>query len=194
DYKKATEYLCEGSDIYSDSIRVYLTAYPNDYISALKKIPRKTLLMFTHAVQSYIFNEALSKILIEAQSSKYTENISNSDDIGRYSIKYSMGEFVFLRDAKDYANLEGTESLELVGFDTKNMNHHIKHVLEAAGISLRDFVVKALPELSVEGAIRECFVEVQNIDVRMLDDRAILEFELPKGSYATIVVKALFSN
>ncbi|MGV8141140.1 MAG: tRNA pseudouridine(13) synthase TruD, partial [Candidatus Woesearchaeota archaeon] len=46
DYKKATEYLCEGSDIYSDSIRVYLTAYPNDYISALKKIPRKTLLMF----------------------------------------------------------------------------------------------------------------------------------------------------
>ena len=56
----------------------------------------------------------------------------------------------------------------------------------------RDFIIRALPELSVEGAIRECFIDVEDLKIERMDDRAIVEFFLPKGSYATIVVKALF--
>jgi tRNA pseudouridine13 synthase len=184
-YKRATEYMCESSDIYADTARVYLTAYPNDYVGALKRIPKKTLLMFVHAVQSFIFNKALSNILIENASFK---------SIKKNSIKYSLGEITFYKYQKDYDDLKNIESLELVGFDTHTLNHHIKHILEDDGLSLRDFIIRALPDLSVEGTKRECFVEVKDIDVRILEDRAIVGFELPKGSYATIVIKALFNN
>jgi tRNA pseudouridine13 synthase len=185
DYKGATEYMCESSDIYADTARVYLTAYPNDYIGALKKIPRKTLLMFIHAVQSFIFNEALSEILVKNAS--YT-------GVEKYVIKYSLGEVVFYKDSKDYDDLEFKESLELVGFDTHTSNHYIKHIIEDKGIFPRDFIIRAFPDVSVEGTTRECFVKVKNLDVRMLENRAIIEFELPKGSYATMVVKALFND
>jgi tRNA(Glu) U13 pseudouridine synthase TruD len=87
-----------------------------------------------------------------------------------------------------------TSSLELVGFNTNNMNHYIKHLLNELSLTQRDFIVRALPDLSVEGTTRECFVDVQNFEKEILEERAILEFELPKGSYATIVVKMLVNQ
>jgi tRNA pseudouridine13 synthase len=185
DYKKATEYMCESSDIYADTARIYLAAHPNDYIGALKKIPKKTLLMFIHSVQSYIFNEALAKILIGDASSRNIES---------YAVAYSLGKLVFYDTVQEYDYVKETESLDLIGFDTHTINHHIKHILEEKGITLRDFIIRAIPDMSVEGTTRECFVEVKSLEVHMLEDRAIIEFDLPKGSYATIVVKALFNE
>jgi tRNA(Glu) U13 pseudouridine synthase TruD len=139
--------------------------------------------MFVHAVQSFIFNEALSRILIE-------NAIKNS--IEYYIIPYSAGNFVFYKKHTDYEGL--TDVLELTGFNTLNMNHNIKKILNELSLTQRDFIVRALPDLSVEGTTRECFAEVRNFEKRILDDRVILEFELNKGSYATIVVKMLFNG
>jgi len=182
DYKKAVGYMCESSSVYADTSTVYLAAHPNDYIGTLQHVSKKTLLIFIHAVQSFIFNEALSNILIENALKKGIEF---------YIIPYSIGRLVFYENYEDYEDL--TESLELIGFDTKSLNHHTKQLLEESGLIQRDFIVRALPDLSVEGTIRECFVEVQNLETEIMDDRTILEFELQKGAYATIAVKALFN-
>jgi tRNA pseudouridine13 synthase len=183
DYKNAVKYMCESSGIYSDTSTIYLAAHPNDYIGALQRIPKKTLLMFIHAVQSFIFNETLSNMLMENAMKKSIEY---------YIVPYSIGRFVFYKNCSDYDDL--TESLELIGFDTKSLNHYTKQLLEESGLVQRDFIVRALPDLSAEGTIRECFVEVQNLETEIMDDRTILEFELSKGAYATIVVKALFNG
>jgi len=181
DYKKAVEYMCESSDLYTQKSVEYLAKHSNDYIGALKNAPRKILLMCIHSVQSYLFNEALSKMLFEHATTKGIEC---------KVVDYSLGRFVYYKDIADYESIL-LESLELAGFNSTSLNHHIKNLLEHNGLSQRDFITRALPELSVEGAVRECFIEVENLKIERMDDRAIVEFELPKGSYATIVLKAL---
>jgi len=188
-YKDAVKYMCESSDIYTDTITIYMAAHPNDYVGALQHVNKKTLLMFIHAVQSSMFNEALSKILLE-------NALKNSYEY--YLVPYSLGNFVFYKNSSDYDKIIESsiipESLELVGFNTQTMNHQVKHLLDEKSLTPREFIVRALPDLSVEGTIRECFTEIQNFEKRLLNDRVILEFELGKGSYATIVIKMLFGG
>jgi len=179
-YKRAVEYMCESSDIYADTTKTYLEVHSNDYIGALQHIPKKTLLIFIHSVQSAIFNHVLASILIEhsgGNQSKY------------FSIPYSLGNLIYYEDQSRYSGC--IEELELVGFNTQDIHHHTKRFLEGIGLSQRDFIIRALPDLSVEGTTRECFIDVQNLEIELLDDRAIIQFELPKGSYATNVIKAL---
>ncbi len=183
EYKKAVDYMCESSSIYSDTVVVYLAAHPNDYVGALQRIPKRTLTLFIHAVQSFIFNEALSRILLEHAIKK---------DIKHRVVPYSIGNFVFYENYEDYEGL--IDKLELIGFNTTDMDHNIKYLMTEIGLTRRDFIIRALPDLSVEGTTRESFVQIENLEIELLDERAILEFELPKGSYATIVVKSLFNE
>jgi tRNA pseudouridine13 synthase len=194
-YKLAADYMCKSKGIYADAALVYWTAHPTDYVGALQHVPKRILILYIHSVQSHIFNEALSRLLLDHSQS------SERDDILHYIADYVvgslgeekiLGKLVFYNYTEDYAEL--TNSLELVGFNTAIMNHYVKKVLEEAGLSPRDFIIRALPDLSVEGVSRECFVDVINFEHRILDDRVIMEFELPKGSYATIVIKALFGE
>jgi len=187
EYKKAVEYMCASSSIYADTTTIYLAAHPNDYVGALQRIPKKTLMMFIHAVQSFIFNEALSRILLENALKK---------NIKHYIIPYSAGNFLFYENCEDYESIGNSLEffLELIGFNTNKMDHQVKYVMTELSLTQRDFIIRALPDLSVEGSSRTCFVQVQNLDVRIMDDRTILEFELQKGSYATIVVKMLFNE
>jgi len=180
DFKHACESLLISDGNYENDARVHLAARPNDYIGALHKAPIKTLLMFIHAVQSYIFNEAICRMLIE-----------NAEKNG---IKYetlNMGNFrlVFYTDIVDYEKID-VESLNLAGFNIK-IDHHSMDVLKEFGLTERDFIVKAIPELTVEGISREIFINTE-VESEVLGDRAIIEFELSKGSYATIVMKGLF--
>lgn len=182
DYKGAVRFMCESSDIFADTVRIYTAAHPNDYVGALQHLPKKILLMFIHAVQSFIFNEALGRILSAHASDK---------SIMSKIIPYSLGSLVFYDDPRIYSCISGAEYLQLVGFNTEEFNHHVKKILSEVGLVQRDFIVRALPDLSVEGTVRECFIEVKDLEIRLLEDRIILEFELPKGAYATNVVKAL---
>ena len=191
-YQVAADYVCKSGGVFANAAAVYLKAHPTDYVGALKLVPKKILLIYIHTVQSYIFNVALSRMLLE-----YSKR--NENDASSYTVDYligdsekSTGKLVFMNDIKKY--LELTSALELVGFNTTTMNYHVKKILDEIGLLPRDFIVRALPDLSLEGAVRECFVSVMNFEHRLLDDRAIIEFELPKGAYATIVVKALFNK
>ncbi|MGV8087271.1 MAG: tRNA pseudouridine(13) synthase TruD [Candidatus Woesearchaeota archaeon] len=207
DYKKVVEYLCENNDSYSEKSKEYLNNNPNDYIGTLRYIPKKTLLMFIHAVQSYLFNLALSKILFKevADNNNSSNNSINSNNtVKDIILKYSMGEFVFynasnIQDINNKYTLikNKTIELELIGFNTLNMNAYIKASLDELKLVQRDFIIRAIPNLSVEGTTRECFVTVEKLSINIdkTDTNvAIIEFELPKGSYATIVIKALVNN
>ena len=138
----------------------------NDYVNALNKIPKKTLLFYIHSVQALIFNKELS------------EKIKG---VGKYYLKeYSKGELAFLED-KNYQSL----NIKLVGFDVDS------GLLKEFGLTSRDFIIKQFPELSVEGIERECFVKTE-LTYTQDQEGMTLEFILPKGSYATMMIKSLF--
>ena len=48
-------------------------------------------------------------------------------------------------------------------------------------------------DYSLEGDERDALVDIQNLKMQEIDDGVILNFKLQKGSYATEVVKYLFS-
>ena len=49
------------------SMLEHLSKNPNDYVGALRALPRGTLLMFVHAFQSYLFNRILSDRIAEGE-------------------------------------------------------------------------------------------------------------------------------
>ncbi len=149
-----------------------IIAENNDYVNALKKIPSKTLLFYIHAVQAFIFNKELTGKIM---------------GMGAYHLRdYRHGQLAFLEDKNYDISLK---SLKLAGFDSENK------LLEEMGLTSRDFIIKQFPELTVEGIERECFVSTNVFykknatgNINEID----LEFTLPKGSYATMLIKALF--
>ncbi|MEM4245358.1 MAG: tRNA pseudouridine(13) synthase TruD, partial [Candidatus Nanoarchaeia archaeon] len=66
-------------------------------------------------------------------------------------------------------------------------------------IKKEDFIMRSIPELSSEGGYRKMFVQVEDLKVYYSKDelnkgklKAVLDFKLPPGSYATIVIKKMF--
>lgn len=161
--------------IDNERSNTFLKEHPNDYIGALKKIPLRLLKMYVHAYQSYLWNETLALHLSKKEIVK--------------EVKYSLGKFVF---TKNKENLK----IPLLGFATEN-----QPILEKESITTKDFIIKQIPELSLEGDSREAFVEIKDLEISKLEPDELnkgkykikLSFSLPKGSYATMVVKRLFS-
>lgn len=153
DFKKACE-----------SLELEVTM--NNYVGALKKIPKRLLRMYVNAYQSFIWNETVKEVV-----------------------------------GKEIKNVP------LVGFGTEleefpEIREVIEMILENEEIGLKDFIIKQIPELSLEGESREVFVEVGDFKILEKGDDELndgkkkirVSFGLPKGSYATRVIEELFTK
>ena len=142
-------------------------------------------MLYVHAFQSLIFNKTISELII-SETKEYKK------------VDYSNGFFVF--PDKDLNNTK----IPIVGFGTEFKDKKIKDIssflLKKEGITLRDFIVRGMPELASEGDERNMFVKPEKLNIKTGDDelnkskkKCIISFTLPKGSYATIVIKKIFS-
>ncbi|MBT3407516.1 tRNA pseudouridine(13) synthase TruD [Candidatus Woesearchaeota archaeon] len=152
--KKEFKVACEIINDYK--LKVHLKGHINDYVGALKRIPKKILMLYINAYQSHLWNEM----------------IQNSNE----------------------------EKLPLIGFNTDETDV-VKEILKREGITLRDFIIRPIPELSQEGDDRKVFVDVKNLEIGELEDdelnlskkKVLIKFFLTKGSYATQVIKQMFN-
>ena len=172
DFKKAVELICKGKGDYNKAAFDYIGKNKN-YVVALQMLPKKILTLFVHAYQSWLWNETV-RILVGGGS----------------EVKYSQGIFVFPN--KKIRNMK----IPLLGFGTEIEENKIKIIittlLKKEEITLRDFIIRQLPEVSVDGSERDMVIDVKDMKYWIDGDRVKLSFFLPKGSYATIVVKSLF--
>ncbi|MDA1197163.1 MAG: tRNA pseudouridine(13) synthase TruD [Nanoarchaeota archaeon] len=96
--------------------------------------------------------------------------------------------------------VEKDGELPLIGFGTEldefspAIEKAVEAIMDREGITFRNFVVRALPEISSEGTTRKAFVEIADFTMEMVDEDALLKFTLPKNSYATVVVEYLFGE
>ena len=151
-------------------------------VNSLNSSNKKMLRFYLHSYQSYIFNKAVSLYLKD----KY-KNYRKLD--------YSLGEFIFV-DKK--------ESLKfpLISFDAKfNKKSNIYlDILNEENIKLNEFLIKELPFLIEETSYRDVFVDVKefktlNYEKDELNEgkfKQVISFTLPKGSYATILIRQMF--
>lgn len=164
-FKEAVDCMIE-SDQSMAGIKMHLEKHPNDFVGALKIVKKKTLTLLIHAFQSQIWNETAKKVVLQGVNADY---------------------------------------IPIVGFGTEYDNaivkSIIKDILKNEGITERDFIIKAIPELSAEGGERKLYAEVK--DFKIIDKssdelnenkfKVTVSFFLGKGSYATVVIKELFS-
>ena len=167
DFKKAAEILMQFSTDYEAILTEFLKKNPNNYIGAMRAIPKKILTLFVGSYQSLLFNQTIE-------------------------------EYINLKMPK--ANMK----VPIIGFGTsignKTVNAIIADILKKESVTLRDFIIKSIPELSSEGDLRDLFLRLKYLKVSRLEDDELnkgknkvkVTFRLGKGSYATIVIKSLF--
>ncbi|MBI3032245.1 tRNA pseudouridine(13) synthase TruD [Candidatus Woesearchaeota archaeon] len=136
--------------------RLGLPVTQNNYISALRMLPKQQLRLYLHAYQGYLWNEEVR------------EYISLTP---HYDVAYVLGQFSFPLEKIP------PRSFSLYGF----ANGH------------REFLFREFPELSQEGDERQLIIDVKDFSSQQLDPSTYkLMFTLPKGCYATVVIKSLF--
>ena len=179
DFKKAVGLIDD------EKVLQHLEKNENDFVGALKRIPLRLLRMYINAYQSYLWNKNVEKIL-------------NNSSIMK--IDYSLGSFVFVEEMSDL-------KVPLIGFcseelEDKTAREVIKGIMTQEKIRYRDFIIKQIPELSLEGELRDVFVKVNDLIIGKPEEDELnkgmrkvkVSFSLPKGSYATIVVRRLLGK
>ena len=85
------------------------------------------------------------------------------------------------------------DELPLIGFDS-DLKEWQKEILKKEEVSASDFHINFLPELSSKGEKRKAFIKPTGFKITKQEKNyTIVEFNLPKGVYATTVIDFLFS-
>lgn len=176
----------------------HLTARPEDYVGALRQLPRNLLMMFVHAYQSYIFNRILSERLrrglpihepIEGDI-VLPRDKNGVPDQGR-PIEVTAENLEKARrhaaEGKAFVSgvLYGTDS----GFAGGEMGDIERKMVERERVDHMDFQIVGLREASSKGTRRELLALTKGLKVDVRDDNAVFEFTLNKGCYATCLLR-----
>lgn len=110
------------------------------------------------------------------------------------------------KTAEELKNSKKNIKVPIMGFGTEIKNKKMRiiaeKILAEEKLSLRDFIIPQMPELSSEGDERDLFVLPKKFKVleKAKDElnkgkfKMKLAFSLQKGSYATVVIENLFSS
>jgi len=163
-----------------------ITAENGDYVSALKKTGLTHI--YFSAYQSYLFNNVLSSFVMQSCKKIFYLDISGM-----------MLAFPALFKGTE----EIPEELPIVAFDTEFFDAQAEKAYETLlkkdGITLRDFAIKQFPNLVTSSPKRQSFMVAEGFRTTDYSEdefnkgkmKQAMEFSLPKGSYATLVIKAL---
>lgn len=153
-----------------------------DYVNTIRKLGIKLLRFYVNSYQSYLWNEAVGTYLKK-----------NYKDF--YKVDYSQGEFIFSNDK--IKNIK----VPIIGFLSElkgEFGEIYKNILIKEKINLKDFLIKEIKEISSEGNSRNLIQDINMNVVYTKDElrrrkiKAMLEFELNPGCYATMVVRKMF--
>jgi tRNA pseudouridine13 synthase len=176
----------------------HIISNPGDWKGAIEKLPKNLQMMFVHAYQSYLFNRMLSGrmreglplntpvmgdvvIPLDADRIPLHENpvTTTKNNIDLVTKRVNSGRaFVTI-------SLFGSESRISEG----EMGDIEKSIIKEEGISEKDFIVPGLPHCSSKGSRREVLCPVADLSHRITDDGYEMSFSLPKGNYATCLLR-----
>ena len=185
-YQKLIKIMPKGMDL--ERLILYALVEGKDSIAVLRSVPINIRRLFVQAYQSYVFNKCLSNALLCNEDIQKCKDGDLCFEIERPLV---FGKIRKFREGID-SNNDVMPAIRLVGYNYqpgKNRFDHItKRILSDENISPSYFYLKDLQELSLQMGFRQtllCCSEFSHFD--MLD----LSFKLPKGSYATVLLREL---
>jgi len=173
----------------------HLLGHPDDFRGALEHVPLRLRVIQAFAYQSFLWNRAVSRLLYGGVNSAQ-----------RLRLATIAGDLL----AWKYLAPEREEKLKamrtpLYGPDgdggSEPFRRAMQAELEAAGLTRDDFVRNAVPGMMWKEEPRDVLVKPADVaDVRLEPDeinggqvKATLQFALPRGAYATMLIKRLFA-
>ncbi len=185
-YQKLIKILPKGMDL--ERLILDTLVKGKDSIAVIRSVPINIRRLFVQAYQSYVFNKCLSNALL---SNEDIQKCKDGDLCFEIEKPLVFGKIRRFREGID-SNNDVIPAIRLVGYNYqpgKNRFDHItKRILSDENISPSYFYLKDLQELSIQMGFRQtllCCSEFSHFD--MLD----LSFKLPKGSYATTLLREL---
>lgn len=188
---------------FERTLAQHLAENPDDWRGAIGALPRNLQMMFVHAYQSYLFNLMLSGrmaaglpldspvagdtvIPLDANGIPLHENpvIASSRNLDLVERQVRAGR------AYVAISLFGSESTIADG----EMGDIEREVIREAGVDREDFIVPGLGHCSSKGSHREIVCPVRDLNHRIDDDGYTVSFSLPKGNYATCLMREFMKS
>lgn len=175
------------------SLLHHLVSKPGDYAGSFHTFPRTLRSMFVSAVQSWLFNRALSMRMDEGRSLSEPEPgdrilypDGRSDVVTAGTVRMAMMQVK--RDRCRIALfMPGSEPVEATGQDDKNM----AWLMEEEGITAEMFrSASTFLETRFSGALRTVLLKT-DIGIESGSDQMTFSFSLQPGQYATTVLREI---
>lgn len=202
DWKELIKIMPESMG-FEKSMVGHLMEMPDDWGGAISVLPNNLQMMLVHAYQSYLFNVMLSKrmgkglplnspiegdIVIPVSADGTPDHdhpvcaTSKNIDLVAAQIK-SRRAFISI-------SLFGSDSVVQDG----EMGDIESSVLKEESIQASDFIIPGLPRCSSKGSRREILCPVQEIEYLTGEDSYDIGFSLPKGNYATTLMREFMKS
>jgi tRNA pseudouridine13 synthase len=184
-YRQVLKILPKGMDIERQVLSVLVAG--KDSIAALRAVPITIRRLFVQAYQAYIFNRCLSRAivtgedLLQPQMGDLCFEMEGPATFGRI-IKYQPSSKKKLIPAirmAGYTFQPGKGRFESI----------TKAILQEEEVDAKDFYIKEMQELSHQGGFRQA--PLWCTDFCHKPDPLIVSFKLPKGSYATTLLREI---
>ncbi len=178
----------------------HLVSSPGDHAGALMVLPENLRRMFVHAYQSYLFNRLLSMRLRRCLTFEPVEgdivcfSRDGMPDVSRTE-KVTSENIEAVR--RLFERGRAFVTLPLIGYESEladgEQGEIERSILESEGISRENFSVDACPDLGSRGARRPALLQVDPL-FALGEESACIQFSLPPGSYATVVLREYMKN
>lgn len=157
------------------------------YVLAMKSLPKPLSRMFVHAYQSYLFNRVVSE-RVKLGIDRYVDG-----DILIDNQEHLIHEFEIDKINEEIKNFKAHPSAPLFGSKVPLAGGKLKDmeekVLADEGLMVREFEVPVMPKLGSHGIRRSIRFKIWDASAEATDEGVLLTFSIPKGCYATAVLR-----
>src|ERR687897_1388629 len=184
-YRQVLKTLPRGMDIERQVLSALVAG--REAIAALRAVPIMIRRLFVQAYQAYIFNRCLSRAimrgedLLQPQAGDLCFEMEGPVTFGRI-IKYNPDSKTKLVPA-----------IRMAGYTFQpgkgRFENITKAILQEEEIDAKDFYIKEMQELSHQGGFRQA--PLWCTDFWYERDPLMVSFKLPKGSYATTLLREI---
>lgn len=163
----------------------------HSYRRAISSLPKPLRRMFVHAYQSVLFNKTVSE-RVKLGIDKYVEGdiIIDNEEHLVHEIGDDIGEQIKNFEVHPTAPLFGSK-VPLAGGKLGEME---QKVMDSEGVTSEDFKVPKMPKLGSHGLRRAVRFKIWDASARATDEGVLVEFSIPKGCYATAVLREIMKN
>lgn len=167
-----------------------LSIDPNNYLQAIRCIPINVRRLFVSAYQSYIFNVVLSKAIEKGEDISAAEKGDIWAELSEDNLNLKS-----IHSPRENPNRDSIPLIQLIGYSYRvygsRFDPIIKEVMEDEGIQPKDFYIKELQELSLEGGLRRAHISARDMNYECLEQNSKIEFTLARGEFATTILREI---